>query len=482
MIASAVYAFFLTALWQSAIIAGAAFAVIRIFRIADASSRASIWSMAFLAAAILPFAIFLPGAGLETSPLGGAHPKGLATLATPAAFDSGHTLTSGPRRVIGYNDLIARMLLFVWIAGALWRATGFALDAAAMAKLRRESVRLSGAKFGLPANTDIRLHAFLSSPIAAGLFRPAIILPAAIFEENGAALRGAVAHELAHVERGDLITNCIEAAVLCLFWWNPSLHMIRNAVAENREMACDDWAVIKTKNVGEYASALVSCAERALTPGLSAPAPAASLGVTGGPSGLGRRIARLADRNYMPQKRTAKSRLLLAGVVITAVTSCAAAAAPRVDVKSLAAASPSAQAAPHSQSERLGRELVEAVIDDDITRAGNLLANGADINAVLEGDGTPLIAAVNNDCFGFVSWLIANGANIDAYARYDETALISAVRNSDAAMVRLLITAGADVNLSAKTETGEYRSPLGEALKHGRRDIAQLLINSGAAQ
>ncbi|NNE41010.1 MAG: hypothetical protein HKN14_08840 [Marinicaulis sp.] len=482
MIASAVYVFFLTALWQGAIITAATFAAVRIFRIADASSRANIWSMAFFASVVLPFSIFLPGAGIEISPPGDAQEKEFVTLAAPAAYEFFHTSTSGPRRVIGYHDLIAPVFLLFWIAGALWRTTGLALDAAAMEKMRRESVRLSGAKFGLPENTDIRLHASLSSPIAAGLFRPSIILPAAIFEESCDALRGAVAHEFAHVKRGDLVSNCAEAAVLCLFWWNPSLYFIRNAIAENREMACDDHAVMQTKNTGEYASALVSCAERAMTPGLTTHALATSLGVAGGPSGLGRRLARLADGNYTPQKRTARSRLLLAGAAIAAVTTCAAAAAPRVDVKSFAAASPFARAAPRSHSERLGRELVEAVIDDDIARAENLLANGADIDAVLEGDGTPLIAAVNNDCFGFASWLIANGANVDAYARYDETALISAVRNSDAVMVRLLITAGANVNLTAKTETGKLRSPLGEARRQGRREIAQLLISRGAVQ
>ena len=146
------------------------------------------------------------------------------------------------------------------------------------------------------------------------------------------------------------------------------------------------------------------------------------------------------------------------------------------------ASSPYAQAAPRSDAERLGRELVKAVIDDNQSRAEQLLAGGADINAVLEGDGTPLIAAVNEDCINFARWLIAEGADVDAYARYDETALISAVRNSDTNMVRLLITYGADVNLSAKTETGEVRSPLGEARKRGHREIAQLLTNSGAVQ
>ena len=104
------------------------------------------------------------------------------------------------------------------------------------------------------------------------------------------------------------------------------MHLIRNAVAENREMACDDRAVIQTESASGYASALVACAERAMTPDPAASALTASLGVIGKTSLFTRRIARLADHSYIPQMRTAKSQFLLAGAAIMVTSGCAAVA------------------------------------------------------------------------------------------------------------------------------------------------------------
>lgn len=482
MIAAATYTFLLTALWQGAAIAAFAFIVIRLFNIEDASTRANVWSLAFLGALILPFAIFLPGTGVEFVPMSGVDESKFLTLAAPSAFESGFVSSPDIKRPQNFAHLLAPMILLLWLIGALGRVSILVGELVTVDKLRRNGTRLSGAAFGLPDSADIRAHESLHSPVAIGLFRPSIMLPSHMIQENGANLRGALAHEFAHLERGDLIANCAETVMLSVFWWNPSLHLIRSAIAENREMACDDRAVLETNDAGAYASTLVAFAERAMMSSANTPRSEASLGVANGRSRLARRIARLADRDYRPETRVATSRFLLAGSAIMVATACAATAAPRVDLNADYASPSYLQAAPASEAERLGRELVEAVIDDDIERAEALLEKGADINAVLEGDGTPLIAAVNNDCFGFARWLIANGADIDAYARYDETALISAVRNSDAHMVRLLVDAGADVNLSAKTEAGDMRTPLGEARKRGRDTITQLLIARGAVQ
>lgn len=482
MIAAATYTFLLTALWQGAAIAAFAFVVIKAFRIADASKRATVWSLAFFAALILPFAIFLPATGVAFGPMSSAGEREFLTLAAPSAFESGYLTAPDTRQTQDVLDLLAPVFLLLWFIGALGRMSKLAGEFVAVERLRRNGKRVSGAAFGLPASTDIRAHANLNSPLAVGLFRPSIMLPAGVIEEKGADLHGALAHEYAHLERGDLIANCAETVMLCLFWWNPSLHLIRDAIAENREMACDDRAVLQTSNAGAYASTLVAFAERALISSIDSARSPTSLGAASGRSRLARRVARLAECDYRPDTRVATSRFLLAGAAIMVATACAATAAPRVDLNANYAPPAFLQAAPASEAERLGRELVDAVIDDDINRAEELLERGADINAVLEGDGTPLIAAVNDGCFGFATWLIANGADIDAYARYDETALISAVRNSDAQMVRLLVDAGADVNLSAKTEAGDLRTPLGEARKRGRDTITQLLIDRGAVQ
>ena len=477
MTASIAMTFILTALWQSALIAAISWAAIRAFSIHDAASRTSMWSMAFFLATITPFVIFVPS--VETAIDETAVQAYFTGLPAPAAVAASGNI-SNELDVFDLWRFVAPTIIIVWILGAFWRLGLLVRDITAMTRLRNESVLLAGDPFDLSNNVDLYLNMTLSSPLATGVFRPAIILPTDLYERGGQTLQGALAHERAHIVRGDLVANFVEVLVLSLFWWNPALLLVRREISTSREMACDDLAVGRTESTRSYASALIACAESAAT--RAAPLRASMLSATGSASELTRRIERMTDNNYMPQRRTTLLRSLLTFTAIAAATAGAAVAAPRVSAKAIVDLSPYEQAAPRSKAEALGRDLVVAVLEQNIIEAEQLLAKGADINAVLERDGTPLIAAVNDDNYEIVSWLLESGADINAYAVYDETALISAVRNSTYDMVSLLIDRGANINLLAKTETGVVRSPLGEARRLKRWDVERLLVGAGAAQ
>jgi hypothetical protein len=352
-----------------------------------------------------------------------------------------------------------------------------------VARLRRESAPLPAvAGIRLPRRVSLRTHADIAAPLATGLFRPAIILPrAAAANLASPAARSVIAHELAHIRRGDLFASLLEATALAFFWWNPILRKIRSAIVENREMACDDRAVAAVADAGVYARSLVDHAERALEL-REARANHAALAAVGNPSCFQQRIVRLMSENYADLARPSVARLAMAGAVIAVVSAGAAVAAPRIilDVGHRNAPAAFDQPAAASGAERLGRLLVEAISESDWSGADALIAAGADVNAVLYGDGTPLIAAVNAGSTEYAQKLIDRGADVDAVALYDETALVSAVRRGDPAMVRLLIDAGADVNESAATERGETRSPLGEAGRLGLGDIERALREAGA--
>lgn len=479
MISSAAFSFFLTALGQGTVMGLTVWIAIRVLRIHTPSVRANLWSAAFFGAAVLPFIIFLPGAAPEYNPLTISLAE---TSPTSVDTEAGSSSAVGARSAIPLEGAIAPIIVFVWLIGTGWCAIRFLRDALVIEKLRRESVATTVQSLGLPASITARVHPAVQSPFATGLFRPTIILPANMLDaEDSGALRATLAHEFAHVQRGDLIANFAESLVLCIFWWNAPMQIMRAFISEYREMACDDYAVTKTRGAGDYASALVACAEWAAS--TRTPPSTAALAIVNDASRLKRRVTRIAAENYAPAARTARPRTLLATATLAMATACTAAAAPRVEVAPVSARLASdKQPAAQSNAENLGRALVEAVIDKDMPRAKALLAEGADINAVLLNDGTPLIAAVNENAFNFAEWLIANGADVNAYALYDETALISAVRNSNQDMVRLLIDAGADVNQSAETQNGVVRSPLGEAKKLKRREIAAILISAGATQ
>jgi TonB family protein len=77
-------------------------------------------------------------------------------------------------------------------------------------------------------------------PAAIGLWKPAIVLPAdfdARYSSEQRALM--VAHERMHIVRGDLHANALTAALRCVFWFNPLLHLAARHFRHDQELACD---------------------------------------------------------------------------------------------------------------------------------------------------------------------------------------------------------------------------------------------------
>ena len=481
MITSVAFTLFLTALWQGAIIAAICWFAMKIVRIENASTRTTLWSLAFVVAATLPFSIFLPANGISTQQIfptaqpAVIHEVTAATTMTPQLA----VITKNPFDLAAFA---ASSFVFLWILGAALKLIGLCRDGAQIGKMRLESKALKeGLSIDTPQGVELRTHPSVTSPVATGLLRPMILMPTRFAHApETPAHRSILAHEIAHIRRGDLFANFFETFVLAVFWWNPSLHFMRAEIADCREMACDDEAVRKTKCAKDYALVLVDSAERVLNVRNNQQA---VLALTGRPSGFSKRIERLAARDYSPTNRSKPLRMLMAVAAISAATSFSTIAAPRVAIAGPSDIGSDAEKTDtDSKAQTLGRAMVHAVLDNDMAQARHLLESGADINAVLELDGTPLIAAVNEGSFEFANWLIAKGADVDAYAIYDETALISAVRRDNIDMVRLLVAAGANVNLSARTENGDLRSPLSEARRNNHRDIEMELIAAGAVQ
>ncbi len=144
-------------------------------------------------------------------------------------------------------------LLLLWVAGAgwslwrLWHAW--------------QQVRWLRAKAVLLQHEEIRyvLHelcaAFhlqrvpalatgpVSTPLLLGVRRPMIILPESALAGDANRLRLMLAHELAHLRRGDLRWAWLTALVEVLFFFHPLLWLTRREAHLAQEMACDALVV-----------------------------------------------------------------------------------------------------------------------------------------------------------------------------------------------------------------------------------------------
>ncbi|MBC8141885.1 MAG: DUF3466 family protein [Armatimonadetes bacterium] len=106
-----------------------------------------------------------------------------------------------------------------------------------------------------------------SAPFVVGAFVPRIVLPAAFLAQTSANRQMALAHEMAHIKRGDLFWEIVPVCLRVLFWFLPTAHMAANEIAFAREEACDLAALAATRrSPGAYAALLVTVAEHARSP------------------------------------------------------------------------------------------------------------------------------------------------------------------------------------------------------------------------
>jgi beta-lactamase regulating signal transducer with metallopeptidase domain len=123
------------------------------------------------------------------------------------------------------------------------------------------------------------------SPFVCGIRRTVIVLPRPLATTlTPAELRHVVVHELAHVQRRDLVWGWIGEVARVVYFFDPVVHWLCYRMRLERELACDSIAMALTgRNAGEYAATLVRVISQSSEPMVFKTA-AASAGMDGGTS------------------------------------------------------------------------------------------------------------------------------------------------------------------------------------------------------
>jgi len=155
-----------------------------------------------------------------------------------------------------------------------------------------------------------RLH----SPISCGLLHPTIVLPAAISDQcDQSKLRWIVAHELAHLRRGDAWSSLLLALGQMAFFYLPWYWWVRRQVRLCQEYVADA-AAIQTADgplPADYAEFLLSLTK---VPAV----PLGATGVSGQRSDLYRRLSMLLQNPMRVELCCPQRWLLLAGAPLLA--------------------------------------------------------------------------------------------------------------------------------------------------------------------
>jgi beta-lactamase regulating signal transducer with metallopeptidase domain len=198
------------------------------------------------------------------------------------------------------------VLLSAYVIGATLNAIWLALGAFQAARLRR-SVRTAESRVPTlltrvvgdsPTGTRVCLSERLRLPVAFGVLRPIIVLPEQFAaNEPDDALEAALAHELAHIQNGDLKWLAFIRVLVVVYFAQPLFWLLKRTIRADQEALADARAAtLHGDGRLEYAQTLVAWARSAngIRPGAMA---AAALALWERPSMLKRRVTLLLDPN-----------------------------------------------------------------------------------------------------------------------------------------------------------------------------------------
>ena len=170
-----------------------------------------------------------------------------------------------------------------------------------------------------------------ASPAVFGLWHPRIVLPGdftARYDTREQALL--LAHEREHIRRRDIPAQALAAALTCVFWFNPLVHMAARRFRLDQELACDA-AVLRRhpKDRRSYGEAMLKTQLAATSLPLGCHWPSRHP--------LKERISMLKQSSPTTARRRAGSAVIAAGLALVALGSWAAqpTQAPPADVPSL---------------------------------------------------------------------------------------------------------------------------------------------------
>ena len=286
---------------KATLVLAIAAAAAAMLRQASASMRHLVWTLGLLGALSAPLLSFavprweLPivqltaDAPVPSSPAIAPVDQGQTPAAAPTGSDPGRSIThfhrgqtpdaaaagSDPGR--SFTHFASRMaaswqilLLVAWAAGALLILGRVVLGLFAVQLMARRTPAVADAPWlplanELASELGLRGVRFMraanaSMPMAWGLFRSSVLMPADADTWPPERLRIVLLHELAHVKRRDCLTHLFSQMAFAAYWFNPLAWLAARHMRTERERACDDLVLATGTRGSDYADQLLDIA------------------------------------------------------------------------------------------------------------------------------------------------------------------------------------------------------------------------------
>jgi Mg-chelatase subunit ChlD len=271
----------------------AAFVGLLLFRIRSSAARHATWTVVLVGMLLqIPLGVVAPIVPLKVLPAVPApiQPRVMESARFPvrtaqAPAPASHTRTEREGKWVSSSGtltgvyLVISILLFARMALGSWRLRRILRDAKPIPSL----------------GPGMFESVWFVVPGSVGCFRARIVLPRAWRDWDAVKLRAVLAHERAHVRRGDWLIRVASRINVCIFWFHPLAWWMARELARLAEEACDDAAVSEMEDREQYAAALVDIARTAAADG----------GVLNGgvismarESNVSRRVSRILKRRF----------------------------------------------------------------------------------------------------------------------------------------------------------------------------------------
>ncbi|MGE0592431.1 MAG: TIGR03435 family protein [Vicinamibacterales bacterium] len=316
-------------LWQSTLVAAAAWLLARGLHGAPARVRSLIWATA--SAKFLVPAVVLTGLGRLAArvvpPAGGLMPTSVASLtdAVSQPFSRLALPVTEPASLAWAApepaSIVPTLIVVAWCAGALFVAGRWLARWCQVRRLVQgatrvtegavaEALRTAARHAGLRREPALAVTPSAVEPGVYGVRRPVLLWPRDMEARlTTPQLAAVLAHEVAHVARRDNLVAAVHLMVEALFWFHPAVWRIGERMLHERERACDEAVLAMGAARTDYAEGLLTTCEHCLETSLACVA-----GVSG--STLSARVeAIMTAPRHLALSRTTRM-ALVGGIVV----------------------------------------------------------------------------------------------------------------------------------------------------------------------
>ena len=257
---------------KATIVLLAAHVIMPLLKRRSAAERHAVWTAVLATAALLPLLTWLlpswePGWAQRAA-------ESWPVFESRSADNNAGDIVVRATGVESGDWSIGSVLPWFWIVGSVLACAAFSRQALRLRRLTasggtaparhraiasRVAESLSLPTPSLICSDRVRI------PLAWGIRRARILLPAASHDWPDERLWAVCAHEMAHITRGDWIAHLAAEFVCRIFWFNPLFWMARTRMGRESERAADDIVIGLGARGTDYASHLIAIVRAAQT-------------------------------------------------------------------------------------------------------------------------------------------------------------------------------------------------------------------------